>query len=730
MKYNTIIKKGNLQFILAFVFLILQSLSCTNPEEVKYYDWSVFAGTKEGLRYSSITDINKKNVSRLEMAWVYDSGDSTDKTQIQTNPIVVDGVLFGTSPKMKLFAVDAATGKEKWVFKPLFPEAQGTIRGVTFWQDDEGEKKRILYAVGPYLYAVNAVDGKNIQDFGTGGFIDLRKELDGDFDNASVAANAPGIIFNDLIILSLRVSEGHDAAPGYVRAFNVMTGKREWIFHTIPWPEEKGYDTWEDKGAYKRVGGANNWAGMALDEKRGIVYVPTGSATPDFYGGNRLGDNLFANSIIALDAASGGYKWHYQVVHHDLWDRDLPANPNLITIQKDGKSIDAIAQITKHGYIFLLDRTTGEPIFPIEEVPVPPSDVPGERASPTQPIPTLPEPFARQSFGPDDISDRTPEIQAALLEQYYKLRSGTMFIPPSLQGTFVFPGFDGGGEWGGAAVDPISQIMYVNSSEIPWWTALIKNPELEVPTSQMASIKELGESIYMRNCISCHGVELEGAGGYPSLINLNKRYNEVEVKSIIDNGRGMMPAFRRISERDKIALITFLLDLKDKEAMPVAKEKKESSRSRDSIPPYIMNGYHRFVDQDGYPGIKPPWGTLNAVNLSTGQVLWKVPVGEFEELTKQGIPPTGTQVYGGPVVTKGGIVFVASTQDDKIRAFDKDNGEVLWEAKLPAAGYATPAVYAIDGRQFVVIACGGGKLGSKPGNKYVAFALQEDKGTD
>jgi len=726
MQKSKAVKKYDVRNCLFAVLLLSYCFSCTPTVEKKYEEWSVFAGGHEGIRYSSLTEINKQNVKHLTQAWTYETGDLPEKTQIQTNPIIVDQSLYGTSPAMNLFAIDAATGKENWVFKPLFPDAKGTVRGVTFWQDEEGGQKRIFYAVGPYLYAVDAVNGTIVQDFGEGGYIDLRKDLDGDFANASVAANAPGIIFKNRIILSLRVSEGHDAAPGHIRAFNVLTGKREWIFHTIPWPGEKGYSSWESQDAYKRVGGANNWAGMALDESRGIVYVPTGSATPDFYGANRLGDNLFANSIIALNAETGAYIWHYQVVHHDLWDRDLPSNPNLITLHKEDTTIEALAQITKHGYIFVLDRLTGEPVFPIEEVPVPPSDIPGEKASPTQPIPTLPEPFARQTFGPDDVSNRTPEVQAELLEQFYKLRSGSMFIPPSLQGGFVFPGFDGGGEWGGAAVDPESQIMYINSSEIPWWTALIENPAMKRPVSKMATIKDRGEAVYLRNCIACHGVELEGSSGFPSLINLNRRYNKAEVKSIIENGRAMMPAFRRISESDKTALVAYLLDLEDKEAMPVKSSNAKEVRTRDSVPPYVINGYHRFVDKDGYPGIKPPWGTLNAVNLNTGKLLWKVPLGEFEELTKQGIPPTGTQVYGGPVVTKGGLVFVASTQDEKIRAFDKDNGKILWEAELPAAGYATPSVYAINGRQFIVIACGGGKLGSKSGNQYMAFALAQE----
>ncbi|HCN82308.1 MAG TPA: pyrrolo-quinoline quinone, partial [Sphingobacteriaceae bacterium] len=493
-------------------------------------------------------------------------------------------------------------------------------------------------------------------------------------------------------------------------------------FHTIPHPGELGYDTWEDKNAWKRVGGANNWGGMALDEKRGIVYIPTGSATPDFYGGNRLGSNLFANSLIALDAATGKYIWHYQVVHHDIWDRDLPANPNLVTIKKDGKLIDAIAQITKHGYIFMFNRVNGKPIFPINEVPMPPSDLPGEKAWPTQPIPILPEPFARQNFGPGDVSDRTPEIQKELLEQYYKYRNGCKFIPPSLQGHFMLPGFDGGGEWGGSAVDPTTQIMYISTTELPWWVQMIPNPAFNKVTGN--TLKEVGKGAYMKYCISCHGLELKGDGkSFPSLVDLNKRYTEPQAREVIENGRNRMPPFRQIPESEKTALLTFLLDLQDKPVTATATVSRNVPR--DIIPPYSMTGYNRFYDKEGFPGIKPPWGTLNAVNLNTGKLLWKVPLGEYDALKKQGMPVTGTELYGGPAVTKGGLVFVASTQDEKIRAFDKTTGKVLWEGQLPAAGFATPAVYVINKKQYVVIAAGGGKLGKRSGNQYIAFALPD-----
>lgn len=705
------------------VLLLLLALSWMPPVKDKYLSWPAFSGTSDGIRYSSADQINKSNAGRMKVAWVYETGDRTNKTTIPTTPIMIDGVLYGVSPRLNLFALDAATGKEKWVFMPLDTNARGSVRGISYWQNKRGSDKRIFYSTGPFLYAVNAADGKIISSFGKGGFIDLRENLDADFPGASVAGNAAPAIYKNLLITSMRVSEGSDAVPGHIRAFDVITGKRQWIFHTIPHPGEPGYETWEDKDAWKRAGGANNWAGMALDEKKGIVYVPTGSASPDFYGANRKGSNLYANSLLALDAATGKYIWHFQVVHHDIWDRDLPANPNLVRIRKEGKWIDAVAQISKHGYIFMFDRYTGKPIFPINEVPVPASDLPGEQAWPTQPIPELPEPFARQRLTADELSDRSPAIKAQLLAEFSKYRSGREFIPPSFQGGLIFPGFDGGGEWGGSAVDPATQIMYISSTELPWWTQMIPNPALNKIAGK--TFKEVGRSVYAKYCVSCHGTELKGDGkAFPSLVALNKKYNEQQLRELLDNGRNMMPSFRQIIENEKAPLINFLLDLEDKEAPPL-RPGAAASPERDITPLYSMNGYHRFYDKDGFPGIKPPWGTLNAVNLNTGKLLWKVPLGEFEELKKQGVPNSGTEIYGGPVVTKGGIVFVAGTQDEKIRAFDKANGKLLWEGQLPAAGFATPAVYSINGKQFVVIAAGGGKLGMRSGGSYVAFGVAE-----
>lgn len=432
----------------AFFLLSVFSYSCTHQPDG--HEWRVNSGQNDGNRYSTSEDINLENVSQLKMVWEYDTRDSIQKgSTIPTTALMVNGTLYGVTPNLNLFALDAVDGNEKWVFKAPDPSAKGSVRGIAYWEDEKGKEGRIFYSTGPKLYAVDAESGVGLADFGKGGYIDLRENLDGDFGNSYVAGNAAPILYKDLLITGMRVSEGTDAVPGHIRAFDVRTGERRWIFHTIPQPGEFGFDSWEDTTAWKRVGAANNWAGMALDDSRGIVYVPLGSATPDFYGARRKGSNLFANSLVALDALTGKYLWHFQTVHHDLWDRDLSANPNLVRIQKDGKWIDAVAQISKQGYIFMFDRVNGEPIFPINEVPFSTEGLPGEEVWPTQPIPTLPEPFSRQVFRAENINDRNPKIHKELLEEFHKYKSGSMFIPPSLQGSWIFPGFDGGGQWGG-----------------------------------------------------------------------------------------------------------------------------------------------------------------------------------------------------------------------------------------------------------------------------------------
>ncbi len=698
-----------------------------------YSSWSTYAGTKDGNRYSSNSQITPKNVGQLKVAWTYSTADqdSANRSQNQCNPIMVDGILYGTSPKLKLFALNAATGEQKWIFDPATQDTSKkndpmayykVCRGVVYWEDSTGGNKRIFYSVGQKTFAIDAEDGLPIKSFGKGGFLDLTENL-GRKVNSYVSGTTPGVIYKDLLIMGARVDESEDAAPGHIRAYNVMTGKMRWIFHTIPEPGEFGFNTWPDSTAWRHLGSANNWSGMALDEKRGIVYVPTGSVGGDFYGAHRKGPDLFANCLLALDAATGKYIWHYQVVHHDLWDRDLPANPNLVTIKHNGKTIDAVAQITKHGFIFMFDRTNGQPIFPIEEKPVPTANaLPGEQPWPTQPIPTLPQPFARQHFGAPDLSDISPETNYSLLLAYQKVKYNAMFTPPSKDGDWIFPGFDGGGEWGGAALDPETKVMYISNSEMPWAQVMIDVPK----NVDEHTLQGVGHAIYNRYCVTCHGPQLKGNGtSFPSLLNIGKKYKGDQLSQIIANGRNMMPSFKQISANDKQALLAFLLKIpaKPTDAALMPKEPPSSKKADPNAVPYMMDGYKRFLDKDGYPGIKPPWGTLDAVDLTSGKLLWKVPLGEYPELTKRGIPKTGTELYGGPLVTKGGLVFVAATKDERIHAFDKKTGQEVWSAKLPAAGYATPATYSIDGKQYVVIACGGGKIGSKSGDSYVCFAL-------
>ncbi len=680
--------------------------------------WRFHGGDAGHTQYSPLGQINTANVSRLKTAWIYRTGDARpdNRSQIQCNPIVVGGVLYASSPQIKAFALDAASGRPLWTFDPFATARDergslGVNRGLVYWE--AGDDRRILFAAGQRLYALDARTGRPIPTFGANGSVDLTQGLGRDMKGLYVLSNTPGALYRDLLILGTRVSEGPGpAAPGHIRAYDVRTGAIRWIFHTIPHPGELGYDTWPED-AWTRVGGANAWSGISVDERRGWVFLPTGSAAFDFWGGDRKGANLFANSELVLKAATGERVWHYQVVRHDLWDRDLPAAPVLVTVTHEGRKRDAVAQITKSGHVFLFDRETGKPVFPIEEVPVPPSDLQREEASATEPLPTKPPAFARQLFTEAEVTDITPESHQAVLARLRQVRTGRRFIPPSTQGTVIFPGFDGGGEWGGAAFDPGTGRLYVNSNEMPWILTMV---------DVAARGDSRGAAVYRQHCTACHGVDRRGAPqqAAPPLTDLSAHFQKPDVVELLEKGKGVMPSFAFLSADDKGAVASYLLG---------EEAKAKAAEAEDDAPvpgtPYTHTGYNRFLDPQGYPAVKPPWGTLNAIDLSQGTIEWTVPLGELPELTKRGVPPTGTENYGGPVVTAGGLLFIGATKDEKFRAFDKATGKVLWETSLPAGGYATPATYAVGGRQYVVIAAGGGKMGTKSGDAYVAFALPD-----
>lgn len=681
-------------------------------------EWREYLGGPDRNHYSILDQINTENVHLLEKAWEYHTQDTG---QIQCNPIIVNGTLYGMTASALPFAVNAATGEEYWQREAGSEDQTSTSRGLVYWED--GDDQRILYTNGEWLYALEASTGKLVSSFGQNGRTSLKTGLGPTAKDKSVISNTPGTVYKDLIIMPMRLSEGADAALGNVQAFNIRTGELAWVFHTIPHPGEYGYDTWPEE-AYKNVnvGAGNNWAGMAVDRDRGIVFVPTGSAGPDFYGAGRLGSNLFTNSLLALDAQTGERIWHYQLVHHDILDRDLPAPPNLVTVNHDGKKIDAVAQVTKQGYVFVFDRETGDPLFPIEEKPVPPSDIPGEEAWPTQPFPTKPKPYARQTLTEKDISPYA-EDREELIRLFKNYRSEGPFTPLSEVGSVVFPGLDGGAEWGGAAVDP-EGILYVNSNEMAWNISL--GPYL---SKEQLEGMSLGHRMYTINCVACHGDQLEGnpSSGFPALEGINSRMAKEEVAEIVTHGKGMMPSFQRLSDEERLAVVDFLFG-EESAAPPPARDKDqdlETKNRTETKGQYQISGYTKFLDNKGLPAIQPPWGTLNAIDLNTGEYVWKIPFGEYPELMAQGHPPTGAESYGGPVVTASGLLFIAGTKDEKFRVFEKKSGKLLWETQLPAASFATPSTYEVDGKQYIVLACGGTKLGARGGDSYVAFALPD-----
>lgn len=704
---------------LGLVVLVL-SAACTKTNED--VDWPVYLGDNSSSQSSAASQITPENVDQLEVAWTFDAKgvEDTIYQNMQCNPLVVDGVVYLTSAKINIYALDGTSGEQLWMLNPFEAlnkslespiRPRGSNRGFTYWSGPEGD--RILIGLTHYLAAINPEDGTLIESFGDGGKIDLKKGLGRDIDVLDYNIRSPGVIYENLIIMGSSVSESLPAAPGHIRAFNVITGEQVWRFNTIPQPGEYGYETWPED-AYKEFGGANVWAGMAVDEERGLVYCPTGSATFDYYGGDRLGDNLFANSLICLNARTGERVWHYQIVRHDLFDYDMPIPPNLLTVTHNGEEVPAVAQLTKQGYVFLFNRGTGEPLFPIEDIPVPASTIPGEVASQTQPRPTKPEPYVREVFTPDLINDIDPETHAELSLRYNNMDPHTPWTPGNLEkDVIIHPGMIGGAEWGGAAADE-NGILYFNSNESTAILTMIDAADSSSP----------GESLYKQNCIACHGEDLNGGTAFgqvvPSLIGIEDRKSREEMAQSILYGSATMPGFRHFSGKDLYDLISFI-------ATPgqTGQHADEANATKKTVKGrYLHTGNNIWRSSKGYPAIKPPWGNLNAIDLNTGEYLWRTPFGEFPELVEKGVPTTGRESYGGPIVTAGGVLFIGASLDNHFRAYDMDTGDLLWQTLLPHGGYATPSTYVVNGKQFVLIACGGGR-GSPSGDKYLAFALPD-----
>ena len=697
-------------FIMSAIFFLA---GCTSSVKKNSESWTEYLGGPDRNHYSTLTEIDTSNVKQLEIAWTYEAPDSG---QMQMNPLMVNGVVYGVTAALKAFALDAATGEELWLYTDSI-SSSGTSRGVAYWED--GNDKRIFYSVGENLLALNATDGKPIPAFGDNGKVNLHIGLPESAKDKYITSTTPGTIYKDLIIMPVRVDEGAGAAPGDIRAFDVRTGELRWTFHTIPYPGEPGYETWP-KEAYKNIniGAVNNWAGMALDKKTGTIFIPLGSAAPDFYGGNRIGANLFANCLLALNAADGTYKWHYQTMHHDLWDRDLPAPPNLITVTKNGKQVDAVAQITKQGFIFVFNRETGEPLFPFNEIAAIPSLLTGEQAWSTQPIPSLPKPFAREAnqLSENDISpyaNNKEELKEILINSDKRL-----FAPPDTTTVLLLPGYDGGAEYGGAGADPDNGILYVNANEMAWFLRMEKREELLVENNAKTQ-KSAGEQTYRLYCAVCHGIDKKGnaASGTTNISTLSQTRTQQYAINIITNGKAKMPGFPNLTKEEKQQLIDYLFDIEKKEVVTA-----NLSTAQQDL--YQFTGYTKFLDDKGLPAISPPWGTLTAIDLNSGEHIWQTTLGITPGLPDQDINPTGCENYGGPIITENGLLLIAGTKDGMFRAFNRFTGKLLWQTKLPAASFATPAMYRINGKQYIVLACGGEKLGTPKGNTIVAFALK------
>lgn len=688
--------------------LMVAFAACQAPQPYSDADWPYPGGTAGQAKYSTLNQINKTNVADLEVAWVYHSG--VESGNVQMNPLIVDGVVYVTTPLQEVVALDGTTGEPLWRFNPAREGEQfgGINRGISHWRK-KGEADRIFFTSGGFLNAIFASDGTPVADFGNQGRISLNENLVKPADQMGITSPAAPVIFGDLVIVGAMTW----ASPANVSAFNVITGEREWIFHTIPHPGEFGYETWGAPDFWKSGGGVNVWGGLSVDIENGMVFFATGQPKDDFYRPDNAGEHLYGNCVVALNAKNGERVWHYQAIHHDLWDLDLPCAPMLTKLHQDGTEVPGVVQLTKTGNVLLFNRITGELLSDVEERAVPASTLAGQYAFPTQPYVKWPEPFSKQVLTEDDLTNISEEANAYAREHFHNADAG-WFIPPSTKG-ILFYGIHGGAEWGGGAYDPDGQVVFVNANELAWNITMqdVNNPGAE---ASAANATHGGQRLFLASgCASCHGADRKGVGATPALHSLTSKYTQKDVADVIKKGKGAMPPFAHLPEDDVQLIAAYLLDIEATDGEATEPKTK---------PFYASMGYNKFLDQEGYPATKPPWGTLNAIDLKSGKIKWKVPLGEHPELTAKGIPLTGTENFGGSIATAGGLVFVGATRDERFRAFDKDTGEILWQTQLPFGGFAVPSTYSVGGKQYVVIpATGGGKLGTTTGDAYVAFAL-------
>lgn len=714
-------QKHTKHFSKVFAAIILWLVGCQSGNDADrstHQAWSAYKGDEHSSSYSSLDQINLSNVSQLENAWTFQMSDlpyGEDPVSSQSNPIIIDGVMYVNSGKQTVYAIDALTGEEIWSCKTLEEgQPSAASRGVSYWES--GDDQRILYSAGNSLLAIDAKTGKLIPSFGTNGRVNLNEGVRDEPENISVTLTTPGRIFKDLIIIGSRLPDFYGAPPGYIRAYHCKTGELVWTFHTIPHPGEPGYETWPPD-AYKYAGGVNCWAGMSIDSERGMVFLALGSPSYDFYGADRIGENLYGNCVLALDAATGSYQWHFQTVHHDVWDYDLPSPPSLVTLNQDGKEIEAVAQMTKHGFVFVLDRDTGEPVYPVEERNVPASNLPGEETWPTQPFPTKPKAFVKQFMTEDDLNHYSEEDHNAILEQFRSVRYEGLFTPPDLKGTLSLPATRGGANWGGAAFDPSTNYLYIRGNNLPEIQTIVDIDKHFAARDN--SVFERGRVVYQQHCATCHGPEKNGnPPDFPSLASLKGSMDEAEALEKVRMGGGKMPGYKGVlSNAEESAIMAFLYDRTGQvaDASEVGADTTKEIRYGNITP------YRTWSGPSGNPAMKGPWGTLNALNLSTGEYAWQIPLGNDEKLQAILGEQTGLLGRSGPMVTAGGMVFISGAEDKKLWAFDKKTGDLVWETILPAANNANVCSYSVNGKQFVALSVGG--TTENPSGSVMTFAL-------